>query len=147
MVTAEGGDGGGDCGWHKLLLMYALSRWVWMRVRFLAELTEFRLYYVQELLEELEDEGLVELRYEPWSRSSYWLRWVLSRHRAPMGHELEASLTERGKAHPELPKLIEEHQKVSPKRTYANRMCLAVGVIVAAFGLWSLLEAVYSILV
>lgn len=127
--------------------MYALSRWLWMRVRFLAQLTEFRLYYVQELLEELEDEGLVQLRYEPWSRSSYRLQRVLSRRRAPMGHELEVSLTKKGKAHPELLKLIEEHQKVSPKRTYANRMCLAVGVIAAAFGLWSLLEAVYSMLV
>lgn len=108
---AEDDDGGGDHrDEHKLLLMYALSFFIWARIPPLSGRTQLPLYYVQTLLEELEAEGMVELGYRAWPRWMHGLERVMRRRTPLMGHDLTAALTGEDEHHPRLVALKEEDE-------------------------------------
>lgn len=93
--------------------MLCLSRFVWTRMLVLASLTELPRSYVQSLLEELEEEGLVRMGYRRLPRLDYFITEVIHRRRCAMGHELTAALTEEGRKHP---KLVELEQQLEHER-------------------------------
>lgn len=141
--TDDDGGRGDHREEHKLRLMLILSHFIYARVRGLSKISGFSLGYIQELLEELEDEGLVEVVRRKWSSSDYFIERTLKRKEPPMGHDITAELTEEGRNNPRLVKLLddleeERRQKAELTRTqwtvFKSGMVLIGGLIVSYAG-------------
>lgn len=108
---------------HKLALLYCLSLFIWARLLALRGLTELPRGYIAELLEELEDKGLVHITSDPHPRFPRLtelvnrIKQAIFRRQEPMGQQLRISLTEAGWAHAPLVKLLEE------KKGNAGKVC------------------------
>ncbi|MDN5698070.1 MAG: superinfection immunity protein [Rubrobacter sp.] len=130
--TGDDSGGGDDREEHKLALLYCLSYFYWARLLALRRLTEMPRGYIAELLEELEDEGLVSINSDPQARQP-WLRELMNRikraifrRRKPLGQELRIALTEAGWAHPPLVEVLEEDEKEYLEKMNPPRWQLAI---------------------
>lgn len=115
--TGDDSGGGDDRERHKLVLLYCLSYFYWARLLALRRLTEMPRGYIAELLEELEDEGLVSINSDSRPRLPRLrelmdlIKRAIFRRRKPLGQELRIALTEDGWAHPPLVEVLEEDEK------------------------------------
>lgn len=135
--------GGRDHEEDKLTVMFCLSLFIWMRLRALSGFSRLKVSYVQTLLEELTEEGLVWIGSDPPPRMprlsipmSRLGRKFFRSNLPPVGSQLRIGLTEAGRAHPPLMELKDQTERDrSEQRTltrWQRLLCQSVMVTITA---------------
>lgn len=144
--TGDDHGGGSDRDRDKLTLMYVLSLFIWARLRPLLGLSRLKRSYVQTLLEELAEDGLVWIGSDPEPRFPrlHWVRHrMLHWEKPPIYQPLRIGLTDAGWAHPPLVKLREQIETDRRERQQLTRvqqilfrtaMVTIMGLVVAYVG-------------